>query len=118
MREAEGLKLYSDVYTKLYDSYYKMKEENVTHQEKISSLKVVKSIIINFLNTAIFLLFLIHVYYFLYITLLSPSWHGSTVSGCKRNGCGFITQGIIPLCNKPVNPVINHYLHYDALAAR
>ncbi|CAH0721042.1 unnamed protein product, partial [Brenthis ino] len=39
MREADGLKLYADVYTKLYDSYYKMKEENVTHQEKITDLK-------------------------------------------------------------------------------
>ncbi|XP_045455418.1 cilia- and flagella-associated protein 58-like [Melitaea cinxia] len=39
LRESEGLKLYSDVYTKLYDSYYKLKEENVTHQEKITSLK-------------------------------------------------------------------------------
>ncbi|XP_050357364.1 uncharacterized protein LOC126778058 [Nymphalis io] len=39
LREAEGLKLYADVYTKLYDSYFKMKEENVAHQEKLTSLK-------------------------------------------------------------------------------
>ncbi|XP_047539551.1 cilia- and flagella-associated protein 58-like [Vanessa atalanta] len=39
LREAEGLKQYADVYTKLYDSYFKMKEENVSHQEKLSSLK-------------------------------------------------------------------------------
>ncbi|XP_030033121.2 cilia- and flagella-associated protein 58 [Manduca sexta] len=39
LREAEGLKLYSDVYTKLYDSYYKLKEENVTHMEEVHSLR-------------------------------------------------------------------------------
>nr|XP_032523676.1 cilia- and flagella-associated protein 58-like [Danaus plexippus plexippus] len=39
MRESEGLKLYTDVYTKLYDSYYKMKEENFKHQERISYLQ-------------------------------------------------------------------------------
>ncbi|CAG4970755.1 unnamed protein product [Colias eurytheme] len=38
MRESEGLKLYTDVYTKLYDSYYKLKEENIAHQENIASL--------------------------------------------------------------------------------
>lgn len=40
MREDEGLKLYADVYTKLYDSYYKMKEENMGHMDEIHSLKV------------------------------------------------------------------------------
>ncbi|XP_053619335.1 cilia- and flagella-associated protein 58-like isoform X1 [Plodia interpunctella] len=39
LREAEGLKLYADVYTKLYDSYFKLKEENGVHLEEISSLK-------------------------------------------------------------------------------
>ncbi|CAG9569509.1 unnamed protein product [Danaus chrysippus] len=39
MRETEGLKLYSDVYTKLYDSYYKMKEENFKHQDRIAYLQ-------------------------------------------------------------------------------
>ncbi|XP_052752847.1 cilia- and flagella-associated protein 58-like [Galleria mellonella] len=38
MREVETLKLYSDVYTKLYDSYYKMKEENVAHIHEIDTL--------------------------------------------------------------------------------
>ncbi|XP_038219594.1 cilia- and flagella-associated protein 58-like [Zerene cesonia] len=38
MRESEGLKLYTDVYTKLYDSYYKLKEENIAHQENIANL--------------------------------------------------------------------------------
>ncbi|CAG9794863.1 unnamed protein product [Diatraea saccharalis] len=38
MREAEGLKLYSDVYTKLYDSYYKMKEENTKNLDHVASL--------------------------------------------------------------------------------
>ncbi|XP_072932969.1 cilia- and flagella-associated protein 58-like [Epargyreus clarus] len=39
LREAEGLKLYSDVYTKLYDSYYQLKEENMAHQDTINSLQ-------------------------------------------------------------------------------
>ncbi|XP_013185024.1 cilia- and flagella-associated protein 58 [Amyelois transitella] len=39
LREAEGLKLYADVYTKLYDSYLKMKEENTHHIGEITSLK-------------------------------------------------------------------------------
>ncbi|XP_059050606.1 cilia- and flagella-associated protein 58-like [Achroia grisella] len=38
MREAEGLKLYTDVYTKLYDSYYKMKDDNVAHVQEIDAL--------------------------------------------------------------------------------
>ncbi|XP_028157110.1 cilia- and flagella-associated protein 58-like [Ostrinia furnacalis] len=38
MREAEGLKLYADVYTKLYDSYYKLKGENIAHTQQIESL--------------------------------------------------------------------------------
>ncbi|CAH0401574.1 unnamed protein product [Chilo suppressalis] len=38
MREAEGLKLYSDVYTKLYDSYYKMKEENSQNIERVNTI--------------------------------------------------------------------------------
>ncbi|XP_047511970.1 cilia- and flagella-associated protein 58-like [Pieris napi] len=54
MRESEGLKLYSDVYTKLYDSYFKLKGENTTHQEKIAYLmdKVGRydGIIANYLN--------------------------------------------------------------------
>ncbi|XP_073963591.1 cilia- and flagella-associated protein 58-like [Choristoneura fumiferana] len=39
MREAEGLKLYSDVYTKLYDSYYQLKDDNVKKQEEIEHFK-------------------------------------------------------------------------------
>ncbi|XP_028043667.1 cilia- and flagella-associated protein 58-like [Bombyx mandarina] len=39
MREAENLKLYSDVYTKLYDSYFKIKDENFGHIEEINALK-------------------------------------------------------------------------------
>ncbi|CAF4921080.1 unnamed protein product [Pieris macdunnoughi] len=54
MRESEGLKLYSDVYTKLYDSYFKLKGENTAHQEKIAYLmdKVGRydGIIANYLN--------------------------------------------------------------------
>ncbi|KAM3957974.1 cilia- and flagella-associated protein 58 [Aphomia sociella] len=38
IRETEGLKLYADVYTKLYDSYFKMKEDNVTHIHEIEAL--------------------------------------------------------------------------------
>ncbi|XP_052744958.1 cilia- and flagella-associated protein 58-like [Bicyclus anynana] len=38
MREADGLKFYSDVYTKLYDSYFKLKEENIAHQEKLNNM--------------------------------------------------------------------------------
>ncbi|XP_013165502.1 PREDICTED: cilia- and flagella-associated protein 58-like isoform X1 [Papilio xuthus] len=39
LREAEGMKYYSDVYTKLYDSYFKLKEENCTQNEHITALK-------------------------------------------------------------------------------
>ncbi|CAK1594342.1 unnamed protein product [Parnassius mnemosyne] len=39
LREAEGLKLYADVYTKLYDSYFKLKEENDDQNEQINILK-------------------------------------------------------------------------------
>ncbi|CAH2059586.1 unnamed protein product, partial [Iphiclides podalirius] len=39
LREAEGLKLYADVYTKLYDSYYKLKEDNGEQTEQINNLK-------------------------------------------------------------------------------
>ncbi|XP_069362955.1 cilia- and flagella-associated protein 58-like [Maniola hyperantus] len=38
LREADGLKFYSDVYTKLYDSYFKLKEENFEHQEQLSKM--------------------------------------------------------------------------------
>ncbi|KAL0811267.1 hypothetical protein ABMA28_009685 [Loxostege sticticalis] len=38
MREAEGLKLYADVYTKLYDSYYKLKGENIASAQQIEHL--------------------------------------------------------------------------------
>ncbi|XP_049880437.1 cilia- and flagella-associated protein 58-like [Pectinophora gossypiella] len=38
MRETEGLKLYSDVYTKLYDSYYKLKDENNEKQAEIEGM--------------------------------------------------------------------------------
>ncbi|XP_068625385.1 cilia- and flagella-associated protein 58-like [Battus philenor] len=40
LREAEGMKFYSDVYTKLYDSYYKLKEDNSEHKEQINVLKM------------------------------------------------------------------------------
>lgn len=40
MREVEGLKLYVDVYTKLYDSYYKMKGENAELVQEMNGLKV------------------------------------------------------------------------------
>jgi hypothetical protein len=40
MRDEDGLKFYSDVYTKLYDSYYKLKEEKTANEEKIHSLTV------------------------------------------------------------------------------
>ncbi|KAI5639432.1 cilia- and flagella-associated protein 58 [Phthorimaea operculella] len=38
MREAEGLKIYADVFTKLYDSYYKMKEERDERQATIDGM--------------------------------------------------------------------------------
>ncbi|VVD05715.1 unnamed protein product [Leptidea sinapis] len=39
LREAEGLKLYSDVYTKLFDSYHQLKAENVQHQDTIATIR-------------------------------------------------------------------------------
>ncbi|KAJ0170912.1 hypothetical protein K1T71_013684 [Dendrolimus kikuchii] len=39
LRESEGLKFYSDVYTKLYDCYYYLKGENLGHVEEINNLK-------------------------------------------------------------------------------
>ncbi|CAH2240416.1 jg16781 [Pararge aegeria aegeria] len=40
MREADGLKLYADVYTKLYDSYFNLKEENCAHQDKLNKMMI------------------------------------------------------------------------------
>lgn len=37
LRNAEGLKLYSDVYTKLFDSYFKLKEDNNQLKQEIQS---------------------------------------------------------------------------------
>ncbi|XP_075986653.1 cilia- and flagella-associated protein 58-like isoform X2 [Anticarsia gemmatalis] len=39
LRELEGMKFYSDVYTKLYDSYFKMKEEKAVNVEENIVLK-------------------------------------------------------------------------------
>ncbi|KAJ2940036.1 hypothetical protein O0L34_g14069 [Tuta absoluta] len=38
MRDAEGLKIYADVFTKLYDSYYQMKEERDQRQATIDNM--------------------------------------------------------------------------------
>lgn len=40
LRESEGMKFITDVYTKLYDTYYKLKEENAQHCEAKEGLKV------------------------------------------------------------------------------
>ncbi|XP_063389253.1 cilia- and flagella-associated protein 58-like [Cydia fagiglandana] len=39
MREAEGLKMYSDVYTKLYDSYYQLKDDKNKYLAEIEAYK-------------------------------------------------------------------------------
>ncbi|KAJ8709573.1 hypothetical protein PYW08_009577 [Mythimna loreyi] len=39
LRETEGMKFISDVYTKLYDTYYKLKEENQQHCEEKELLR-------------------------------------------------------------------------------
>ncbi|XP_061723213.1 cilia- and flagella-associated protein 58-like [Cydia pomonella] len=39
MREAEGLKMYSDVYTKLYDSYYQLKDDKNKNMAEIEAYK-------------------------------------------------------------------------------
>ncbi|KAJ8715461.1 hypothetical protein PYW07_009943 [Mythimna separata] len=39
LRETEGMKFISDVYTKLYDTYYKLKEENQHHCEEKQGLQ-------------------------------------------------------------------------------
>lgn len=40
LREAEGLKMYADVYTKLYDTYYKIKDEKATLQDDMDIVQV------------------------------------------------------------------------------
>ncbi|CAH0597808.1 unnamed protein product [Chrysodeixis includens] len=39
LRESEGLKFISDVYTKLYDSYFKFKEDNLTLMDEKEALR-------------------------------------------------------------------------------
>ncbi|XP_063369056.1 cilia- and flagella-associated protein 58-like [Cydia amplana] len=39
MREAEGLKMYADVYTKLYDSYYQLKDDKNKNMAEIEAYK-------------------------------------------------------------------------------
>ncbi|KAF9407537.1 hypothetical protein HW555_012476 [Spodoptera exigua] len=39
LREMDGMKFINDVYTKLYDTYYKLKEENAQHCEREEGLK-------------------------------------------------------------------------------
>ncbi|XP_041985150.1 cilia- and flagella-associated protein 58-like [Aricia agestis] len=38
LRDAEGMKVYADVYTKLFDSYFALKDENREKQEEIAGL--------------------------------------------------------------------------------
>lgn len=45
----EGMKLVSDVYTKLYDSYFKVKVEKTGVTEEVANLKVIKNCKLSFL---------------------------------------------------------------------